>query len=355
MSGTNVFQYLFGLVDKASSHYINNGSQNIIEYITPIFNTAAILLVVIWGYRVLFGQSNDILTEGIFKTMKIMFILLIALTIGNYQDIVINVLKNTPVELAKILSSSLGISSNYGSDGGIASSLDTSFDRLFLLVKTAWNKAGVFDGNVGFYIMGLILLLGGGFLLLYIAFYSVMSLLMTSVLLALGPLFIIAVLFNTTQRFFESWLGLVLNFGLVLILSTSMGMLILSFAEKAMMNMSANPSGETLTDKALSASMTLGNISVVAVIFGFSILIMKQVPSASAALGGGVALGLSGAVKDLKNGLNTINPKKQVSDATEQVRKGSESLINTVNAPKRGFDAARSAYQKKFGSGISKA
>ncbi|MGE9715809.1 type IV secretion system protein, partial [Escherichia coli] len=87
-----------------------------------------------------------------------------------------------------------------------------------------------------------------------------MSKFMITILLGIGPLFIIALLFNTTQRFFEAWLAMVCNFGILLILSASVGSLMISLGDTYISKMAP-------TESAAANMANLGDAAMLCLVF----------------------------------------------------------------------------------------
>jgi type IV secretion system protein VirB6 len=105
----------------------------------------------------------------------------------------------------------------------IRSSLDGG-DAANLLLQ----KAGIFDGNWAYYLAGFFVYLAVGLTAVYTIFLLSLARIALSVLLALGPLFIALLLFDTTKRFFESWLAQLANYALITILTGLVAALMLT-------------------------------------------------------------------------------------------------------------------------------
>jgi type IV secretion system protein VirB6 len=113
----------------------------------------------------------------------------------------------------------------------------------------------------------------------------VLSRIALSVLLALGPLFIALLFFETTKKFFESWVAQLANYALITILAGLVSTLMLT----------------VITRTAEHALATGGNIEVadavrLCIAAGLTLLIMRQIMPMAAGLASGVALSSFGAV-----------------------------------------------------------
>ncbi|ARS53521.1 type IV secretion system protein [Kushneria konosiri] len=324
----NLFEGMFSVVDQALDQYIINTATDLIAYITPIFTSMLIVWIAIWGYLMMFGKVNEPLQEGVFRILRIGFIMTLGLTVGTYMSVVVDVLAHGPEQVAAVIT---------GSNGGAAAILDSLFSRVLAVADQAWNKAGVMSGDFGMYLVAILIMVFGGGVAIVVAFLLLASKVATTVLLAIGPLFIIGLLFNTTQRFFESWLGMVVNFGMLLVLGSAIGRMVIDVSEAFMNIVSSSTSN--------MASMTTSAYLIA--FFALGILVLKQVPAVASALGGGVALATQGA---LGSAMSAMRPSK-IRRQYRGVQRDARLAGNAAASPYRGAKSAYRAYQKRFGTG----
>jgi hypothetical protein len=86
------------------------------------------------------------------------------------------------------------------------------------VAEVLWRQGGLSYGNWGFDIAGTLVWLLMGILCVYAMFLIALSNIALAVLLALGPIFIALLLFESTKRFFAAWLGQLANYALITIL-----------------------------------------------------------------------------------------------------------------------------------------
>ena len=208
------------------------------------------------------------------------------------------------------------------------------------VAEAAWAKGGIMNGNFGMYLIGLAVLIAGGALALVVAFLILLSKIMTAVLLAIGPLFIISLLFNTTQRWFESWLGMVVNYGLILVIGAAIGQLMISLGDHYIDGMSGGD-GRTLAN--------LADAAMLCIVYALCILVVKQVPSVASALGGGVALATQGAIGSALSATRPSTVRRQARRVGQDARLAGAAAA----APYKAGRTAHRAYQKRFGAGNS--
>lgn len=330
---TNLFERIFANVDDALNTYVVDTVGNVVGFASPLFTSMMIVFVAMWGYLMMFGRVQEPLQDGVFRIIRIGGIMALGLTVGTYMGVVVTFLQQGPEHISAVVS---------GAGGTSADTLDALFSQVFAVSKAAWEKGGVLDGNFGLYLIALIVLVIGSGLTLFVAFLILLAKLMTTVLLGIGPLFIICLLFKVTQRFFESWIAMVSNFGLLLVLASSVGTLMTSLAQTYIDKLAPN-------EAAAADAANLGDAAMLCLVFALCILVVRQVPSVAAALGGGIALVTQGAFGSAMNALRPSSMQR----ASRQVQREYRATKQAVTAPVRAGQRVASAYQKRFGSGNS--
>ncbi len=324
---SNLYQSIFGMVDQALNNYVQQGSARMIEFLVPVFTSMMIIWVAIWGYSLMFGRSEQPLQEGFYRILRIGFILTLGLTVGRYNQTVVRFLSETPQLLASVISG--------GHSQNAATLLDHLFSQIFTLADNAWRQGGVMDGNFGMYFLAIAVLLIGSCLTLIVAFFILLSKVMVSILLAIGPAFFVLLLFQATQRFFESWLGMVLNFGFILLLGVASGQLMTSVATSYLEQIAHNN----------STISTLSDSSMLCIVLALCILVMKQIPAMAAALGGGVAIAANGAIASSLHSMRPTTLRNQYRNVRRDMNYAGQALAS----PLRPVGASYHAYQKRFG------
>jgi len=339
----NLFQKVFEKVDTTLDSYVIDTAGALIDFITPLFTSAMVIWIAIWGYLLMFGQASSPLQDVFFRVVRVGLILTIGLSISNYSDLVVDVFTGGAEAVSGAIT---------GTGGGTAVTLDSLFAKIFGVADAAWKKGGVMNGNFGMYLIAFILLGFGVVITVIVAFLILLSKIMSAVLLAIGPLFIAMTLFNATQKFFESWLGMVMNYAVLLILATAIGDMMASIAESFVTTMSAGSDPEALANLASSAMLV--------VVLLLCILVLKQVPSIASSLGGGLALATQGAISgalskmgDTASKARPTNIRRQYRQIKRDVNLAKGAASAEVNAPGRAGRAIGESYKKRFGGGNS--
>jgi type IV secretion system protein VirB6 len=119
----------------------------------------------------------------------------------------------------------------------------------------------------------------------YTLFLMALARVALALLLAIGPLFIVLLLFESTQRFFEAWIAQLVNYALVGVLAVLTASLMLTVVE-AYATQTAALGAAILTVDALDMLLVAGLV----------LLLLRQVMPIAARLAGGVTLASFGTL-----------------------------------------------------------
>ena len=203
------YQDFLAKFDVAVLGFITTGVSDLVVFLSPIVTSLLIIYLALWGIAHLMGKIQEPLKDGISRILRIVIVLSLALNVGLYSSLIVNFFYNAPDQLAGVV---------IGAPPGLGM-LDNLLDRGIDEGLTAWTAAGIWGGNFGMYFLALIVWGIVAALTAYAAFLLLISKAALTVLLVLGPLFIIMILFTATQKFFEAWCAQVGNFAIMLVLA----------------------------------------------------------------------------------------------------------------------------------------
>lgn len=290
---STIYQSTFEKIDATLATYINDVATNVIAAITPVVTTLLLIYVTLWGWSVITGKTGELVTDGFNRIIKITIIVAIAINLGYYNSFVVNFLSNLPDRLAQ-----LATITPTGNNGAF---LDGVFDQVWELGWKIMNKAkaegSYIMADIPLTLAALAVWLFGFGLTVFAGFLLVLSKMALSVLLGVGPIFVLMLLFEPTKRFFESWLGQCFNFILIVMLVAGVLRLIVDVLTSYLTVYNASTPG------GVTADMT-GALPAV-VLSAISVLILKQVMPIASSLGGGIAL-------------NTMNFGRSIPDKFNQ-------------------------------------
>jgi type IV secretion system protein VirB6 len=255
--------------------YIGDNTARVAGVLEPAIVTLAVLYVMVWGYLQLMGGIEEPLVTGLKRILTLALILGVALQLWMYNPVIVDTFFVAPGQLA----------------AGVIGSPDsvTVVDRIILAGDDAGalllQKGGILNGDFSYYVAGFAVYLIVGLTAIYTIFLLTLSRIALSILLVLGPLFIALLFFETTKRFFESWIAQMANYAFITILTVLVATLMLTLLS-------------TAAQQAVSAGggITIAHAVRVCMAAGLTFLVMRQVMPMAAGLASGLALSTFGAV-----------------------------------------------------------
>ena len=255
--------------------YIADNVTRIEGALEPALVTLGFVYVMVWGYLQLTGQIEEPFIGGAKRIMTLAVILGCALQLWLYNALLVDTFFNAPAQLGAVIVGAfdpVGIVDQIIFEGGDAANL--------LLAK-----GGLLDGNLSYYLAGIAVYLIVGLTAIYTIFLLALSRIALSVLLALGPLFIGLLLFDTTKRFFEAWLAQLANYAFITLLAVLAAALMLRVV-----------SASVQQAVGVGGSIQIANAARVCMAAGLTFLVMRQVMPMAAGLASGLALSSFGVV-----------------------------------------------------------
>jgi type IV secretion system protein VirB6 len=244
-------------------------TSNISASLGPAAVTLATIYVMIWGYLHLRGAIEEPIMEGAKRILVLAVILGVVLSLWEYNAVFVDFFVTTPQALSGAI---------LNGNNAIAI-IDGVWVKGATVAESLINQGGLFNNNFEFYLAGFAVYLFVGLICIWMAYLFCLSIVAVGILLALGPLFILGLMFEATKRFFEAWVAQLSNYALIIMIA--------AVAAKLLLNMLDSYATQAL---ALGAGITIAQSIQLCLACAFVLLIMKQVPSLAAGLASGVAL-----------------------------------------------------------------
>ncbi len=255
------------------TNYIGSNTSVVAAALEPAIVTLATVYVMVWGYLQLTGRVEEPLTAGLKRLVTLAVVLGAALHLWLYNSLIVDTFYRAPAQLAAVV---------VGTTDPVTT-LDVIWSRGGAVAGFLWNNGGMFSGDFGYYVAGAVVWVLIGLLCVYTMFLVALSSVALAVLLALGPLFISLLLFDTTRRFFEAWLAQLANYALITILTVLVAALLLQVVESYAQQTAARGAAIVTVD-------ALDMVLVAVLVF----LLLRQVMPIASALAGGIALSTFG-------------------------------------------------------------
>lgn len=303
MDGPMFYQWIFQRTTAVLDHYVAGGADKIAATLGPVAVSLFGIYVLLWAWAHLTNRIEEPVMDAAKRLITITFILALALNAGRYTEFVVNFVQKTPVAMASIVANdSTGTPSN---EATTAKLLDGMLGKGFTLGDRAQKKAGVLHGDFGMYFVAISIYACAVLLTLAAAVLLLLAQVGMAVLLVLGPVFLLLLMFNTTKRFFELWLGQLVNFMLMYVLTVAVISLIFAWIGDYLNDMLKYPGVNSFADTAQLAIMC-----------GIGVVFFRQIPTIASAIAGGIGLSTMGSfaaamnpVRRLAGGLGGVGRK----------------------------------------------
>jgi type IV secretion system protein VirB6 len=256
--------------------YIGDNTARLAGVLEPAVVTLATIYVMAWGYLHLTGKIDEPLIAGLKRIAILAVIFGVGLRLWLYNTVIVDTFYRAPAQLAAAV---------IGSSDPVAT-IDVIWARGGSVAGILWSKAVASTiPNFGYFIASLIIWILIAALCVYAMFLIALSSIALAVLLALGPLFIAALFFDGTRRFFSAWIAQLANYGLITILTVMIASLLLRIVQSYATQTAARGTGLMTMD-------TLDMMLVAVLVF----LVLRQVMPIAAGLAGGLALNTFGVL-----------------------------------------------------------
>lgn len=257
------------------ANYIGDNTARIANALEPAIVTLAVLYIIVWGYLQLTGKVEEPFIAGVKRLFMLAVILGVSLSLWFYNAVIVDTVFNAPGQFAA------SIIGAYDSVTVVDQILFSGDDAASLLIQ----KGGIFDGDFSYYLAGFAVHLIVGLTAIYTIFLLTLSRIALSVLLALGPLFIALLFFETTKRFFEAWIAQLANYAFITILTVLVAALMMRLVSTAAQQAASAGGG-----------IEIAHAVRVCMAAGLTFLVMRQVMPMAAGLASGLALSTFGVV-----------------------------------------------------------
>jgi type IV secretion system protein VirB6 len=278
-----LFTPLFAELDRISTVFARDVSSRIIVAITPVLAAGLTVWFIVWGILVMRGAVEQPVREFLGKVIRTTLIVSVALGAGLYQRDIAEVIRTIPDDLAAAVAGGeahVRLGADPLETGSIQAALiDLAAGQGLLKAEDAFEKGGLMtQQGIAFYTFGVLMLLAtvimvgvGGALIL-------VAKVMLALLAGLGPLFIAALLFDATKRFFDRWVAMIATYGLVVVLFAA----VFTF----MLAIFANYMSGVALDGNMNVAYGIGGALILTIV---SVAILAALHHLAVGLGGGYA------------------------------------------------------------------
>lgn len=329
---TTVFQAIGGTLDNATSTFITDVATDTIATIYPWALASLTLYVMLWGYMVMASKIEEPFTTSLFKAMKVLFVGTMALNADMYLNNVVPAFRGIEEGLTAAFGGAARGSSIYATlDSNLSKGLE-----LILKCQEKANEAGWTEITtaLGWYLIGTIIAVGFALVVVFGGIAVVMSTVYLKILFAIGPVFIMCLMFPITAKFFDAWAGFVLNHILIVALTAVVLTLGVTIYDHQVSKMAFDSEQNML-------AVSLELLVVAAILYA----VVKGVLPAASALAGGLTMAVMGVTGIGRTAANTARTTANVATGTAKVG---------IGVGKAGYGLGKWAASKLGGSNTVK-
>lgn len=276
------FQTFWSWLMRQLADYIATNTLAIATALEPAVMALATIYVMVWGYLHLTGRIEEPVAYGVRRIVVLVVVIGVALHLWLYNSVLVNTFYSAPAQLASAVVGS----------GDPVATIDAIWRQGGSVGEQLWNKGGVLTGDLGFYLAGLMVWLLIGILCVYAMFLIALSTIASSLLLAIGPLFVVMLLFDSTRRYFEAWIAQLTNYALITVFTVLVCALLLQIVQSYAAQTAARG----------AALLTMDALDMV-LMSGLVFLLLRQIMPIAAGLASGPALDGFGAIGRALGGL----------------------------------------------------
>lgn len=313
-----LFRFVGESVENAIAAFVEPAASNIISAVGGTALIGSTLYLAIAGALIIAGYLSNPFWDVVKSCVKIAIVGSIALNAGNYMSWVVGSIDGIQTGLAGALNTLGGPSAD-----SIYETLDKSLGNAFSLAGECFDHANEsgwdMGAALGWWFCGGVIGLGAvGFTLLGGAII-IMAKFSLAALFALGPVFIMCLMWPVTARFFDSWFSQAMNYVFTIVIAS----LFMSFALAALDRFvdGADVSGDGINSPLFAALQIVGCTGI------FAYLLLK-----SSEIAGGLAGGASMAALTIRQ---MVSP---ATTAARAVSGGASSMANIANPTSNRLD-----------------
>ena len=290
-------------VDAVIGNFVHQAYVNLIQANAGIITVLFTFYIMMLGFKFL-SHAHHFNLMGIVQHMIVMLCVYgLIMNWQLYHLFVYNIFTNEPAYLADILVKSTG---QFHGNVSLAGVLDGIYDAVVNAAVGLLGQVSLSGSGIAFAFYAILVFIIGSLMCIFALLLFVYAKMMMAVSLALGPIFILFILWQPTQGLFSAWLNKLITIALIPIIASAILVLMLSVVK--------------VTLPAINQSTDHLQFYGIAPFLGLSLattMILSQVFRISSALGGGLTLAslssgagfVSPVVNAARNLANDAKPK----------------------------------------------
>ena len=287
-------------VDAVIVNFVHNAYVHFIQANTNVITLLFTFYVMFLGYQFINHHHHFRIWDVIKKLIVMLCVFGLVMNWHLYHIFVYNIFTNEPANISQVL---IGAAGN-GHGSNIANALDGIFEAIVNATLGLFGEASFSATGLTFILYGVLVYLIGTLMCVYALLLFIYAKMMMAVSLALGPLFLLFIMWEPTKGLFSAWLNKLITIALIPVITSAILMLMLSVINVTLPNLKQPV--ETMQFVGIIPFLGLSLTTI---------LILSQVIRICSSLGGGIALtGLSSGAAMVSSAWNKLDAPKRLQD-----------------------------------------
>ena len=297
-----LFEPLFGKIDTATSTFVSQISTQAIATITPFVTLGLTLGFIAYAIAIIRGAVDMPILDFLARSLRIGIIVSIALAGGMYQSKIAGAIVELPNSLA------VALVSDPAEGAGAASIIDVAAGKGFDAASRAFEQSSFFSADGLLYgIFGIIIILATAVVVSIGGAFILLAKVALALLAGIGPIFIVAFLWQPLAKFFDMWIGQVLNYVILVVLFSALFGL--------MMDIYGGYVADVKFESGVNVAYSLGGAIILSIAM---VLVLLQLPGIAGALAGGAGLSYMHEMRAMRGGAASVSRASGLNAAGRQ-------------------------------------
>jgi len=294
------FNYFFtgsmNTVDGVIVDFVHKAYVHFIQANTIIITLLFTFYVMLLGYQFMHHHHHFKIWDVIKRIILMLCVYGLVMNWQLYHLFVYNIFTNEPANISHAL---VGAGSN-----SISAALDGIFEAVVNATLGLFGEVSFSATGLTFVLYGVLVYLIGTLMCVYALLLFIYAKMMMAVSLALGPIFLLFIMWEPTRGLFNAWLNKLITIALIPIITSAILVLMLSVINVTLPHLM----------QPVESMQFVGIIPFLGLCLT-TILILSQVLRISSSLGGGIALAsLSSGAAMVTSTWNKLDVPKRVQD-----------------------------------------
>lgn len=264
---------IFDAVDALGQSFVQTTFGELAGALATPLKAMLIVYVAAYGYSAAMGSRSFNVNDAFLRVVRVVLIVAFVTKWDVYSSFVVEIAMKAPDAVGGVVTKALG-----GDAPSLATNLGKFNDAIWTLAGQINAQGSMLSPSTAV-LAGIVMLVGMVFVAVAAAMLMFAKMGMW-ILLALGPVFVILLLYEWSARFAMGWVNTIFSMMVAMVLVYGIGGFVLHIAEKAV-------AAATATQGSSGAAADLSLIAPILVTASIGALLLTQVPTLAAAMGSG--------------------------------------------------------------------